>query len=326
MMDDMMEDNELYCDDIYLDSRKKQKSKQLSVRNPANLDKARSNVLIKVRQLPITRQSAEVLSKLVVNHKIKDIVKVLKIGKNAVTIHAKANTENKVFEMLKNNDNVVIKVFYEMTHVENEVIAYSRNIHNEEKEPATCPYPSVIYTDVNYLRETMTLYRAHNIVVLKMLEKTKTITQMIEENSGKRASMLEELLTLPLDIKNRDFWLWVTEFSCIRNIVWCSEKWVILNVIPPENYSYDHKKSAAIFSGIIMNILDLFYNHGMSLSELEQEFKRIYSGHLWTWKGEVFSKVIEEYFLHKEIHGKLPRKYIKAKFPKTPKQSRKGQK
>lgn len=320
----MVDSSETYCDDFYLDSVKKStRSKQLSVRNPANLEKARSNILLKVRQLPITRQSAEILCKLVVNHKITDIIKVIKIGKTSVTIHAKVNVESKVFEKLKNDDNVVIKVFYEAANASNEIFAYSRNIHNEEKEPPTTQWPSLMERDQNYLCEKMILFQMQNIVIMKMFNKSKSLSQMIKDNHSKVTEMYREILNLIYDLKNRDYLFWLNDMCGVKNIVWCNEKWILLST---RKVDENHQARGYTAKGLI-EIINLFYHHEMKLDLLEKEFKNVFGkGSLWTLNGEIYLKVMEDFFNRIHESNNLPRKYIKAKFCKHLKPQKKSKK
>ncbi|KAG5677153.1 hypothetical protein PVAND_006935 [Polypedilum vanderplanki] len=326
MIEDIIEESELFCDDIYLDSHKKLKSKKLSVRNPANLEKARSNILTKVRQLPISRQSAEILYKQVLNHKILDIVKVLKIGKKSVTIHAKANIEHKIFEKLKNTDNVIIKVYNDPANAGHEIIAYSKNIHNEEKEPNNDPYPKHIETDRNFLYEKMVIYQLQNIVIMKMLDVTKSIAEVIKENMNRISEIFREILQLFVDVKDRDMQFWQNDLCGAKHVVWCNDKWIILGTINKNKLYTTSENDTKIISNALIDIINIFNEHGMSFENLEKVFSSIFAStsiYSWNWKGSVHSYVLQEYFRFKEVYGKIPRRYIKTRFPKQSKQSKK---
>lgn len=305
--------SDMYCDedDFYFDSHKKIKSKQLSFSKPT-VEKARLNVLRKVQQLPISKNSIEIISKLVINHKVKDIVKVLRIGKKSVTIHARANIENKIFEKLDGTDSIVIKVFYDINSVNKEMIAYSRNIHDEIKEPSTKSYPSRMETDKNFLSKQMILLQVNNVVLMRMMEGSKTITQVLEKNPGQIVGIFDEILGFLADVLERDCTFWSDELCGVKNIVFWNDMWIFLNVGTFSNRD-NFKKN-------LINLFELFRSFEMTLQQLEKCFLNYFnSSHLWSSKGTIYSALLDEYFYNEVVARRSPRRFIKCKFPKQPK-------
>lgn len=104
-----------FCEDfIDFEYQKRHKKGDTKYRrckeNSWAIDKFRLSLLLRIKELPIPKLSKEILSKLTINHQLKAIVSVVKIGRNSVTLHGKVNKSHRNYSLLE-SDNVIIKVF-----------------------------------------------------------------------------------------------------------------------------------------------------------------------------------------------------------------------
>lgn len=102
--------------DGYHDRGSKRKRNKYRVNSTKwNIEKERLIQLRKVELLPIPQQSIEILSRLVINYQLLEIVKLLQIRKNYVLFHAKMNLKTARFSDLKSDD-VTVKIFTRRNH------------------------------------------------------------------------------------------------------------------------------------------------------------------------------------------------------------------
>ncbi|KAL7048949.1 hypothetical protein ACKWTF_003546 [Chironomus riparius] len=265
-MEDFIDNSEEFYDDFYNNNYKSGgKSAKHYYKKPKSADNKTSNLLKKIQSLPISKQSKESLTKLVINHTISDITKLVKISKRSVTLHGKVNIRN-----IGSVNDVIIKVYCESCGNNNELYAYSRNIYDEKKSEIYDKYPRSIQTDSDYIRENIILYKVDNVAFIKMFKDCKTIEQMIKSSPTKKNAHYIELLGLYKDIKRRDWYFWQNNACTMKNILWHNGKWVFLST----NCSTGHGYHQGSESDNLLKIIELFRSYGMSNEELKKGLKQ----------------------------------------------------
>ncbi|CAG9800204.1 unnamed protein product [Chironomus riparius] len=264
-MKDFIDNSEEFYDDFYINNYKSGgKSVKKYYKKPKSADNKTSNLLKKIQSLPISKQSKESLTKLVINHTISDITKLIKISKRSVTLHGKVNIRN-----IGSVNDVIIKVYCESCGNHNELYAYSRNIYDEKKPEIYDKYPRSIQTDSDYIRENIILYKVDNVAFIKMFKDCKTIEQMIKSSPTKKNAHYIELLGLYKDVKRRDWYFWQNNACTMKNILWHNGKWVFLST----NCSTGHCYHQGSESDNLLKIIELFKSYGMSNEELKKGLK-----------------------------------------------------
>lgn len=158
--------------------------------NSWNLDRTRLHKMKKLACLPMPKKSLEILSKLVINHQLKEIVKVLKVAKNCVTLHVKVNLDNKFYSHLKSED-VVIKIFTLKNHKKPDVESakhYQAEIYHKSLDVLVrglSSGESVLQSQLNYCRfkdHSYEIMRIENVVVAKFRLKKDVLKEAWKEN------------------------------------------------------------------------------------------------------------------------------------------------
>jgi len=264
-MDDFFDNSEEYFDDFHIQNSKSGgKAAKKYYKKPNAADNKTSSLLKKVQSLPISKQSKESLSKLVINHTISDITKLVKISKRSVTLHGKVNIKN-----IGSVNDVIIKVYNDYCGNNNELYAYSRNIENVKKPRVSDRYPRLIQTDSDYLIENIILYKVDNVAFIKMFKDGKTIEQMIKSFPSKRNAYYVELLGLYKDVKRRDWYFWQNNACTMKNILWHNGKWIFLST----NCSTGHCYHQGLGYENLLKIIELFKSYGMSNDDLKKGLK-----------------------------------------------------
>ena len=275
-MEDFIDNSEELFDDFHISNHKSGgKSAKTYYKKPKSADNKTSNLLRKIQSLPISKQSRESLSKLVINRTIIDITKLVKISKRSVTLHGKVKIKPKIPTWFYLEDNiekvedVIIKVYCDSCGNSDKLYAYSRNIYDEKKPKIYDVYPKSIELDSAYLRENVILHKVDNVAFIKMFKDCKTIEQMIKSSPTKRNAYYIELLGLYKDVKRRDWYFWQNNACTMKNILWHNGKWVFLSTNCNSLICYHQ----GLESDNLLKIIDLFKSYGMSNEELKKGLK-----------------------------------------------------
>jgi len=232
-------------------------------KKPKAADNKTASLLKKIHSLPISIKFKESLLSVVINHTISDITKLVKISKKSATFYGKAHCKD-----IESDVEVAIKVYSISCGTNDKLYAYSRNIFKEEKPiVADTAYP--IYSDPNYLKENIVLYKNDNIMIMKMFKGCKTIEQMIKSFPNKKNQFFTELLELYIDVRHRDWCLWQNNACTSKNILWHNGKWIFLST----NCSSVYCNHQGLGYENLLKIIELFKSYGMSNNELKNRLQ-----------------------------------------------------
>lgn len=220
-------------------------------------DKSRSRQLKFLSQLPLTGSSIEILSKLIINHQIASVEKVLSSSKHSIILQGKINTKHKKFTRLYSDD-VIIKVMKNDEHQKlNETAQREFANLKEKSDILNCPIP---------------LIKSGHIVVMTMIgengQPANTLKEVISNKEKKREEVLEGVLEFWHTMRYKKFD--PTHYLCHDNKWWIISfgNSMIIDIYGPEAVDFDRKQ--------LRKTVKFFKDSGMTLIEITHGFFQFY--------------------------------------------------
>lgn len=280
----------------------------------SRVDNQRTSVIKKIESLPIHHRHKETLIKLAINHKILDILKIIKSTGNTLTLHGKINLNRKEFSEITKSDNAVIKVKLDGDFHACDMNAYSkRNTYKNEEKKILENFRSTCFdSNQDFTCEKLVMLRERNVVIIQMINDAKTLKQMVEENPFKIGHIYKEILTLIWDLRNQyDSNIWNDQVDPTKKAVYFNQKWHIIS--SPDHYECTYKSHAA---ENISKLIEFFKVNGLSRTELERTFNDILKVSVCHHFYGIYCRIMEKNF--KEPNDKkLTSPYYKKAFLKS---------
>jgi hypothetical protein len=264
-------DSQEYEFDFKLKTEKKHKS---SVKKEIinNVKTSKQSVLSKISSLEIPQQTKELLTKLVMNHKLEGIESV-KQGSNSMVLHSKVS-ENFITKFdQKLDSDVMMKIFLQKGQTRPDVEA-AKNSH-------LVRFSVVLKSEVKHHHhhhdcENLQIVTLENVVIMKMVgndQPAKNVLEIVQQNPQKVKKYLKEILNAVRIIKSAhpNFW---TEKTSMHKILWCNNRWVFLRTYP-DDPSKDFSRSNFFL------LFETFKKFGITTKEILKEFYDVthYFGH-----------------------------------------------
>lgn len=262
--------------------------------NDWNIDRKRKEKLVKVSSLPIPQRSIFILSKLVINHQLDKIIKVIDTKNDCVTIHAKINLNHENYRELESDD-VIIKVFTRNNHTRPDMesaklfkgVVYSkdRNINRPENDSKYFYFPME--------RESLNLALHDNIVIMKMVGDKKPaprLVDMIKMHPHLRHELYRQIIELVIRLRDKGYQFWCCKAS-IRNILWHNDEWNILYNEKDRIGCFSYEESDKSVKNLL-SVLKVFLHFGLSRKELRETLDDLLSKRQpQRWQIDVVKKV-----------------------------------
>ena len=259
--DSFVDDFFEYEDDEYLKSRC-DREHTASVKKVENVGNSMQSKIRKL--LPLPSRINALLSNLVNKYELEEIKRIIDIGTNSISVHAKTNAENQIFGNLK-RDNVVLKIFTRKNHTKPDVASV---------EKYECSVQNAFGTHC----ENLVLFRLDNVVVLRMVgerKPAKNIFEISKKNPRKLQSYFREILELIRYTKFYNNKFWYLKKS-MRNIVWHENQWMIFHRdINTFFFKTVEKKNDCIALNLV-SLVKTFKSFGLEESLLKEEFLRVF--------------------------------------------------
>jgi hypothetical protein len=260
IMEDFIDNSEEYLDDFYIQNTKSGSGKAAKKysSNPKAADNNTASLIKKFEPLPISKKYKQSLLSLVMNHKISDISKLVKVNEKSATFHGEA-----YWKKIGSYIDVIIKVYSNSCGNNDKLFAYSRRISKDGKPMEADT------TNPNYHKKHIVLYKNDNTVIMKMFKGCKSIEQMIKSYPNKKHQFFTELLELFINVRQRDWCLWQNNACTSKNILWHNGKWIFLST----NCGYEYCYHGDLIYENLLNIINLFKSYGVSNAELKRRLQ-----------------------------------------------------
>ena len=237
-----------------------------------DFDNMRVKKLSKIALLPIPQLSIDILSKLTISHQLKEIIKVLQVKDNCVTLQAQFNLSSESYHQLDSND-VIVKIFTQKNHTKPDIEAarlYSVINISEKKK--------VGIEEKKYFYQRLPVLCIGNVAIVKMIgyedSALKSWRTKIEDPK-KLDEVFQKLLKLVKEFKDRDDLCWGIEKNR-KSILKHNKKWIVEQTWCYKHRKYQHVKN---FSSIVT----VFRYYGVSWKQLKDTFNVVYEGKRYGW-------------------------------------------
>lgn len=238
-----------------------------------NVDKSRLIKLNQILLLPIPQHSMEILSKLIVNHQISEIVKVLKVGASSVLLHAKVNLLSAVYSDVESDD-VILKIFTGKNHTKSDIQAaklYNPRVYSKDRNKDKYPHKGYYYRDhLNAVdKEDLLIFRIDNVVVTKMIGIDKpaaNLIQMIKQNPQNIEKYYEEIRDLINHFRARDYRFWNRK-SSTKDILWHNGEWNFIDYGVENTYNQENYIKSV--GNNLTSVIKAFQHYGLSIEKLQ---------------------------------------------------------
>lgn len=245
-----------------------------------NIEKQRLLQMQKLFLMEIPERTKHVLSKLLVNHQITDIGRVIKIRRNCVTIAAKVNLENANYKDLFYED-VRLKIFTKNNHTRPDLETAKDFIQQLRlRERRKLPDPEQIYFYNNFMypafEESLFIMRIDSIVVTKCnrtAPRLLILEDVLKKKSYMRVGILEalkQILNIVKASRENDYLFW-NQLTSMRNIFYRKDTWEIIYNKQGSSRSSQHKQSLKNFTENIAALVNIFHRYGASMDDIKYE-------------------------------------------------------
>lgn len=254
--------------------------------NKWNIDKQRLLQLQKLSSMGIPKQTTNVLSKLILNHQITEIGKIVKIRRNCLTITAKLNLQNANYNNLVYED-VLLKVFTRLKHAkpdERTAKEYIDRLHLEERRKQPDPEEIYFYNNFMYpaFEESLFIMRIDSIVVIKLkirVPRLITLEDVLRKKSYCRRygplDILKEVLELVRASREVNYLFW-NQPTSMGNIFYSKSAWQIVYTNQESTRPNQHKRSLNSFSQNVVALVNIFHRHGVSMEDIKYECYKVF--------------------------------------------------
>lgn len=252
--------------------KRKTRTKFLKSLSEWKIDKQRSKNLGKISNLPIPQRSILILSKLVINHQITEIVRVLDKRRDCVTIHARINLNSQVYRE-EDSDSVLIKVFTRKlnTRVNFTSAKLFRGVAYSEERNRNHPKTNDRSFFVPFDKEILPILSIDNVVIVKMVGDQRpppSLVEMVKRFPQRRKQFYRQIIELVVRLRDQSYQFWSSKAS-IRNILWHNNEWNILyNELDVDVFCMEDNER--IFSRNLIAVMKVFLHFGLTRKEVKQ--------------------------------------------------------
>lgn len=291
-----------YADNFHTKTRAQKKQKALvkkTGKQPTwNVGDSQQTQIRKITSMEMPDLSNEVLAKLLINHQLKEVKSVIKVGTNSILLRGKVNEKNQNYRDLESND-VIIKIFTKKNHTKPDVEAakaFKLFAFSKDRNKAKPPHNGSFAQNENMDCENIVLVQLENIVIMKMIGQNhppKNIIDILKEaplyaivegaslvdlewryyvNWSLARPHFRKLLELIPLLKYRNMRFWRLKVS-MKSIFWHNNEWVILN---KDNDDVLYKNSPDYIASNLALLVKTFERFGVENSKLKEEFFRMF--------------------------------------------------
>lgn len=236
-----------------------------------DIDKPRLLQLQKLSLMKLPQRTIHVLSKLIINHQITEIGKVVKIRRNCITIKAKVNMQSANYRNLLYED-IILKIFTSKNHTKPDV-----------ESAKVCSDPLRLDRDIyqpanriHYYRNLMYLANIHDlivmridsIVIVKSVRTTPGLEEVLRRQPYLRVAVLENLLESVRALRESDNLFW-GQLTSMNNIFYRNYEWDIVYTKQGSSRSSENGQSLKNFTANVAALVNVFRRHGVPRDDLK---------------------------------------------------------
>lgn len=277
-----------------------------------NLDNCRLKKLNQLASMELPERTAKVLSKLTINHQLRELGDLIETTENTLTYHAIVNKACKNFESVNNDGEVFIRIFTLKDHTKPDVKAAENFTvtsypgHNKECTCQISRFHSCLNSYHSYVTEDLKILQLENVVIIKKLgtvkNPIKTLCEMVKSNRSSLKDLLDDILC-SYKIRLLRTWKFGQVEMDVEKIFYFNDTWIFVSESKTGEIDNVERLSkseeSAIITSNIINIVKIFHRFKMT----KQEIRDCVLGHCsadkhrnyFLWKRDDIEQHLEEF-------------------------------